>query len=106
MNSTIKLLRLNGLQYNANRDPQFYRRLPNQTFRIQADLIGEGSAKVSLFVENSKKLEQNVNLPGRFDGSISFDKPGSYIATLIVDKQGDINETNLRLDVMAHAWIG
>lgn len=106
MNQTIKTLRLNGVQYNANRDPQFYRRLPNQAFSIQANIQGVGTAKVSLFVENEKKLEQTVALPGQFEGSVSFDKPGSHIATLVIDQNGDITETHLRLDVMAHAWVG
>lgn len=106
MNRTVKSLRLNGLQYNANRDPQFYRRLPNQAFTIQADLVGTGAAKVSLFIENTKKQEDSITLPGRFEANISFDKAGSHIATLVIDQNGDIHETHLRLDVMAHAWVG
>jgi len=106
MNRTIKLLRINGLQYNANRDPQFYRRLPNQAFVIQADINGEGNAKVTLDIENGEKIEKTVTLPGRFEASVSFDKAGSYVASLIVDQNGDISETDLRLDVLAHAWVG
>lgn len=32
----VKLVKLNGLQYNANRDPQAYRRTVNESFLIQA----------------------------------------------------------------------
>jgi len=35
MGTLVKLVRLNGLQFNANRDPQVYRRAVGEPFRIQ-----------------------------------------------------------------------
>ena len=105
MSDAIRMIRLNNLQYNPNRDPQVYRRLPNQPFRLEVDIVGEGTAKVS-FEADGQKEQQTVNLLGRFECQMSFDTPASRVGVLIVDINGDLSERYIRLDVMDHAWGG
>jgi hypothetical protein len=105
MSNVIKMIRVNNLQYNPNRDPQVYRRLPNEDFRIEADLQGSGTAQVT-FEADGKTETQSINLPGKFDASVSFDSPASRVGTLTVDINGEVSSSYIRLDVMDHAWIG
>ena len=102
----IKQIRLNNLQYNANRDPQAYRRTPGKPFRIQAVLEGSGDARATVEVDGRMRCEANVALPGTFDCEVGFDSPGSRVATLTVEGGGRTYTHALRLDVMPHAWIG
>lgn len=105
MINAIKVIRVNNMIYNANRDPQVYRRLANEDFRIEADLQGEGNARVT-FEADGKTETQSVTLPGKFDMKISFDTPSTRVGTLVVDVNGDISSSYVRLDVLDHAWIG
>lgn len=106
MDTLVKLVKLNNLQYNPNRDPEVYRRVPNKPFRIQALLAGGGSARAKVDVEGRTPCNQTVDLPGTFTCEISFDTPGVRIATLTVERNGELFKQDLRLDVMPHAWIG
>lgn len=105
MSNAIKMIRVNNVQYNANRDPQVYRRCANEDFRIEADLQGEGNARVT-FEADGKTESQTITLPGKFDMKISFDSPSTRVGSLVVDVNGDISSSYIRLDVMEHAWIG
>lgn len=105
MNAPTTRIRINNLQYNANRDPQFYRRLPNQPFRVEVDVAGKGTATVRLEVENEIK-EQKLELPGKFDCQVSFSTPKSRIGVIIIERDGKRVTQNIRFDVMDHEWIG
>ncbi len=102
----VKEVRLNGLPYNTNRDPQFYRRLPGQPFRLQVLLGGEGTAKARFEVDGEIRCEREVVLPGRFECEVRFDAPGSHVGTLVVEGGGQTHRQELRLDVEAEAWVG
>jgi len=103
----VKLVKLNGLPYNANRDPQAYRRCVNEAFRIQALLDGAGSARCVLSCAASGVLkEERVALPGIFAHEASFSTPGTRIITLTVAGGGQTFSQDLRLDVLEHAWVG
>ena len=106
MGKLVKLIRLNNLEYNANRDPAVYRRVPNKPFRIQALLEGQGSAQAHVEVEGQPQGAQSVALPGTYTWEIRFDKPGVRIATLVIEAAGANFRQDLLLDVMEHAWIG
>jgi len=106
MSDTVQRIILNNLQYNPNRDPQVYRRLANENFRIQAVLGGSGSAKVNLSVDGNAVAEESVDLPGKFSCETSFDSAGIRIATLTVEANGETVSQDIRLDVLDHAWIG
>ncbi len=108
MKKLVKLVRLNNLIYNTNRDPQVYRRTPKKSFRIQALLEGEGRARAQVVVdgENQARCDQQVTLPNTFTCEFAFDTAGSRVATLIVEKGGETFRQDLRLDVMDHAWVG
>lgn len=107
MKKLVKLVKLNNLQFNSNRDPEVYRRCANDPFRIQALLDGSGQAQCRLLDENNKVLaEKSVSLPGTFTHEISFPTPGIRIVTLEITGNGETFKQDLRLDVMDHAWIG
>ncbi|WP_298135764.1 hypothetical protein [Acidiferrobacter sp.] len=108
MKKLVKLVRLNNLTYNTNRDPQVYRRVPKVPFRIQALLEGEGRARAQVVVEGETqaRCDQQITLPNTFTCEVAFDTAGSRVATLIVENGGESFRQNLRLDVMEHAWIG
>lgn len=106
MKKLVKLVKLNNLQYNANRDPQVYRRTPNEAFRVQALLDGSGTAKARLEVEGKTVCEKSISLPGTFDCEVSFPSSGIRLGTLSVEGNGENYNQPLRLDVMDHAWIG
>lgn len=106
MSRLVKLIKLNNLQYNANRDPEVYRRTPKRPFRIQALLNGSGKARAKLEVEGRVPCNQSINLPGSFTCEVAFDTPGVRIATLVIEGNGESFTQDLRLDVVEHEWIG
>ena len=107
MKKLVKLVKVNNLQYNLNRDPEVYRRSVNKNFRIQALLDGTGAMKCMLVDTTGKVLnEQSVNAPGTYTHEISFATPGVRVVTLVVEGNGEKFSQDLRLDVMEHAWIG
>lgn len=106
MRNPVKFLKLNGLQYNPNRDPQFYRRLAKQPFQLQASLDGTGTAKARFEVEGKVVCEKSVPLPGKFDCQLSFDTPGTRVGAFTVEFGTESFQQDIRLDVMDHEWIG
>jgi hypothetical protein len=63
----VRMVKVNGLQYNANRDPQAYRRAVGEPFRIEALLEGAGPAQCTVSDERGVSLAQaRVARPGRF----------------------------------------
>jgi hypothetical protein len=97
----VRLLKLNGLQYNANRDPQTYRRQLGEAFRLQALLEGEGEARCTVSDERGRELAaQSVSRPGTFTAELKFDRPGSRVVTLHIDGGGEAYLRTLRLDVL------
>lgn len=106
MGKLVKLVKLNNLQYNANRDPEVYRSVPKKPFRIQALLDGQGKATAKVEVEGKIPCNQSIDLPGTFTCEIAFDTPGVHVATLKIEGAGQSFKQDLRLDVMPHEWIG
>lgn len=103
----VKLVKLNGLPYNVNHDPQVYRRCVNEAFRIQALLDGAGTARCVLSCATSGVLkEDTIALPGTFTHELSFPAPGTRIVTLTIVGSGERFTQDLRLDVLEHAWLG
>ena len=102
----VKMVKLNNLQYNTNRDPQVYRRVVGNPFRIQAMLDGSGSAKVSLTCEGKTLKESNIELPGMFSYELTFKDAGVRIATLTVTAGSQSESHELLLDTEAHAKVG
>lgn len=103
----VNLIKLNGLAYNTDRDPQVYRRCVNEAFRIQARLEGEGTARCALTCATSGVLkEESVALPGTFTHEVSFLAPGTRIVTLSIEGNGQTYSQDLRLDVLEHPWVG
>lgn len=103
----VKLIKLNNLQYNPNRDPQVYRRPINEPFRIQALLDGSGEARCALCDERGQPLaECVVTLPGTFTHELAFATPGVRLVTLTVDAGSRQFSRDLRLDVLEHARVG
>ncbi|MHB8454023.1 MAG: hypothetical protein ACYDDO_04845 [Acidiferrobacterales bacterium] len=106
MNKLVRLIKLNNLQYNANRDPQVYRSTAHKPFRIQAMLGGSGKARAKVDVDGRTPCNESVDLPGTFTCNVVFDTPGVRIATLFVEGVGESFSHDIRLDVMEHDWIG
>jgi len=108
MKKLVKLVRLNNLIYNTNRDPQVYRRVTKKPFRIQALLEGEGRARAQVLVdgETQARCDQQISLPNTFSCEFAFDTAGSRIATLLIESGGESFRQDLRLDVMDHKWVG
>ena len=102
----IKMVKLNNLQYNANRDPQVYRRVTGHPFRIQAMLEGKGAAKVSVTCEGKTLKEANLELPGIFSYEVTFKDAGTRIVTLTVSTDGQSESRDLLLDTETHAKVG
>lgn len=100
----VKMIKLNNLQYNPNRDPQVYRRCVGEPFRIQVVLEGEGSARVTLVGTDGARLsEGNVTLPGTFIHELRFPSPGTRVVTISAEGDGERFSQELRLDVLEHA---
>ncbi|MEJ2688171.1 MAG: hypothetical protein P8124_13490 [Gammaproteobacteria bacterium] len=106
MQKLVKLIKVNNLQYNTNRDPNFYRRTPNEEFRVQALLGGDGTAQARFEVEGKVLCEQSVSLPGTFECRFQFDTPGVRVGTLQVESGSEKFQQEIRIDVMEHAWVG
>jgi hypothetical protein len=107
VNKLVKFVKLNNLQYNANRDPQVYRRVTGEPFRIQAFLGGAGSAKCVLRdAAGAVIAEQEVAPPGPFNVEVVYREPGQRVVTLEVARGPDRFTQNLRLDTLEHAWVG
>lgn len=106
MGKLVKQVRLNNLEYNPNRDPGIYRRVPEKPFRIQAVLDGKGEAHATVEVDGIVRCEQNLRIPGTFNCEIRFDTPGVRVAMLFVRANGETFRQSLRLDVAPHEWIG
>lgn len=107
MKKLVKLVKLNNLEYNANRDPAVYRRLANEGFRIQALINGDGPVKCVLTDANNKTInEQTVNAPATYTHEVSFATPGVRIVTLNITGNNGKFTQDILLDVMEHAWIG
>jgi len=100
----VRMVKLNGLQYNANRDPQPYRSAAGEAFRLEALLDGAGQAQCAVSDEHGSTLaEASVARPGRFSCSLEFDRPGSRLVILRVRAgQSEFAQT-LRLDTLAPA---
>lgn len=106
MERLIKLIKLNNVQYNSNRDPQFYRRTVGSEFRVQAWLEGSGTARVHLQAGDETLCERSMPLPGVFECRFTFTTPGTRVGTLTVEANGVRQQQHIRLDVEAHAWEG
>ncbi len=107
MSKLVRLVKLNNLQFNANRDPQVYRRLPGEKFRIQAFLVGAGSARCTLSDASGAVLvTREVMAPASFEAEVDYQEPGHHVVTLDVTRGAERFTQDLRLDVLAHAWIG
>lgn len=103
----VKMIRINSLQYNAGRDPQVYRRVAGQPFRIQVIVAGAGSAHITLADEKGASLVQgDVPASGTFSHELTFAKPGVRIVTITAQQADRSESRDVRLDVMAHAWVG
>jgi hypothetical protein len=99
--SLVKLVKLNNLQYNPNRDPQVYRRAAGEPFRIQALLNGGGSARCRITESSGTVLaEQTVALPGTFTQEIAFPDAGTRMVMLTVEAGAERYAQDLRLDVL------
>lgn len=104
MAKLVRMVRLNGLEFNANRDPQVYRRAAGEDFAVQVWLEGAGEARVALTAADGRVL-QDVKAPrGRpCTLRLRFDAPGSRLVTLHVAAGAERFVQDLRLDVMAPA---
>ncbi len=103
----LRMVKLNGLQYNANRDPAAYRRVAGQPFHLEAWLDGKGEARCNVVDERGLSLaSQSVPRPGKFSCELNFERAGSRVVTLLIESGSEKFAQALRLDAMAHAWIG
>jgi hypothetical protein len=102
----VKLLKLNNLQYNANRDPAFYRRPVNEEFRLQVLLNGSGEAKATFTIGAETVCDNTINLPGTFDCRFSFDTAGTRVGVIAIDSRAEQYREKIRIDVLEHAPIG
>lgn len=107
----IKMIKINNMQFNPNRDPQVHRRTVRESFRIQVVLGATdrsgGEARCTLRDENNTVLvEKTVTVPGTFTHELSFATPGVRLITLSVASSGQQSSRDIRLDVMEHAWVG
>ena len=107
MGTLVKFVKLNNLQYNANRDPQVYRRVVGEKFRIQVFLAGTGTAHCELRdAAGAPVATRGVLPPGPFEVEVAYDAPGQHVVTLEVTRRAEHFKQYLRLDVLEHAWVG
>jgi len=107
MGKLVRLVRLNGLQFNANRDPQVYRRAVGEPFRIQALLDAGAGVRCTLRDARGQVIAAaDVPAGGTFSHELRFDAPGVHVVTLVAERDGQSFTQDLRLDVLAHAWVG
>lgn len=103
----INIIKINNLQYNALRDPQVYRRVAGVPLRIQVGVAGNGAVRVTLADEKGASLVQgSVQAPGTFSHELTFAKPGVRIVTITAQQADRSESRDVRLDIMAHAWVG
>lgn len=102
----VKLVKLNNLQYNPNRDPEFYRITPEKSFRLQVLLGGTGEAHCHFDAGEGRVHSETVTRPGTFEYRFQYDTPGIRMGRLTVEANGERFEQVIRLDVMARAWVG
>lgn len=100
MKKFVTLVKLNNLEYNPNRDPEFYRRKPGKPFRIQALMQGSGNAKGWVEVDGNATGESTVTLPGTYECTLTFDSPGVRNARLVIESGSETYNQDLRLDVV------
>ena len=107
MQTIVRLLKLNNLQYNANRDPQAYRRCVREPFRLDAFIPGRGDARCRIESADGTCLaEETLHGPVTFSHELSFDTPGTRIIRISVETDEGRYQQDLRLDVLEHAWVG
>lgn len=98
----VRRLKLNGLQYNPNRDPQVYRRHVGEAFSLQALLDGSGEAECRVTDAAGKLLASGrLARPGLFNAELKFDTPGSRVVSVQVISGAERFEQTLRLDALA-----
>lgn len=103
----IKYIKINGLQYNALRDPQVYRRLAGEPVRVQVVVGGSRLADLKITDEKNVVLaETQLQAPGIFSHELRFDQAGVRIVTISARAGEQAEHINMRLDIMAHAWVG
>jgi hypothetical protein len=102
MTPLVRLVKVNGLQYNRNRDPQAYRRAPGVPFRIQALIEGRGDTCVALLAADGSTIASAlVAAPATWTHELSFGDPGSRLVRLEVARGEARYGIDLRLDVVA-----
>jgi len=107
MSPIVRMVKINGLQFNANRDPQAYRRCAGEPFRIEALLADRGRAQVRLTDEQGTLLANDtVEAPATWGADVVFDRPGSRIVLLEIETGAVRHSQTLRLDVQERAWVG
>jgi len=103
----IKIIKINNLQYNPQRDPQAYRRTAGEPFRLQAMIVSREIVRVTLSDEQGKTVAQHdLRGSGTFSHELTFAEPGVRIVTLAAKEPGRSESHDLRLDVMAETWKG
>jgi uncharacterized membrane-anchored protein len=102
----VKRVLVNGLQYNANRDPQAYRRTPGVAFRIQATVDGRGPTRVALVDAAGKAIAAGeIQAPATWTHEVTYADVGSRLVRLEASRGAERWALDLRLDVVdaAHA---
>lgn len=103
----IKFIKINNLQYNPLRDPQAYRGVAGAALRIQVAIGSSGTTRISLADEKGALLaEGEVEGPGTFSHGLNWIRPGVRIVTITAQHADRSESRDVRLDIMAHAWIG
>ncbi|HEY5638296.1 MAG TPA: hypothetical protein VIS77_15505 [Burkholderiales bacterium] len=102
----VRMLRVNGVQYNANRDPQAYRSALGSPFRLQLWLEGSGEARCSVSDADGRLLAGALERrPGRFTCELPAEAPGTRLVTVRATDGAEVWEQAVRLDTLpaAHA---
>ena len=100
----VRMLRLNGLQYNANRDPQAYRCAAGTPFRLQLWLDGDGEARCSVHDAGGRLLAGALEKrPGRFTCELPAGAPGTQVVTVRATDGAEVWEQAVRLDTLPAA---
>ena len=106
-NNIIKMIKINNLQYNALRDRQVYRRVAGESFRIQLVVAVNAPVQVTLSDETGAVLvEGTASASGTFSHALTYATPGVRVVTVTARHEGRSDSQDLRLDVMAQAWVG
>jgi hypothetical protein len=100
----VRRVLVNGLQYNANRDPQVYRRTPGVPFRIQALVDGRGATHVALVDAAGNAIAAaDVTAPATWTHEVAYADVGSRPVRLQASRGSDAFALDLRLDVVPAA---